>query len=146
MYRLTMVGTKHGLLECSSVRRKPPGEQWSRRETIEARGTKWNFDVEMDSGVSGPPLESRRDEGMPTATAPMEIPTVPPPSKRSKRKLIRVGSEETQDYVREAKDMDQEEAEEVSFVPSAICETRDLGIRWPHWHTLVLSDETKKLT
>ena len=29
-------------------------------------------------------------------------------------------SEETQDYVREANDMDQEEAEELSFVPSAI--------------------------
>ena len=25
-----LVGTKHGLLECRSVRRKPPGEQWSR--------------------------------------------------------------------------------------------------------------------
>ena len=47
---------------------------------FEARGTKWNFDVEMDSGIPGPPLESRRDEGMPTATAPMEIPTVPPPA------------------------------------------------------------------
>ena len=23
------------------------------------------------------------------------------------------------------------------------CETRDLGFRWPHWHTLVFSDETK---
>ena len=34
----------------------------------------------MDSGISGPPLESRRDEGTPTATAPMEIPTVPPPA------------------------------------------------------------------
>ena len=55
-----MVGTKHGLLKCRSVRRKTPGEQWSRRETIEARGTKWNFDVEMDSGVSGPPVTSRR--------------------------------------------------------------------------------------
>ena len=62
------------------VGRKPPGEQWSRRETIEARGTKWNFDVEMDSGIPGPTLEPRRDEGMPTATAPMEIPTVPPPA------------------------------------------------------------------
>ena len=29
-------------------------------------------------------------------------------------------SEETQDYVREANDMDQEEDEEISFVPSAI--------------------------
>ena len=74
------MGTKHGLLKCRSVRRKPPGEQWSRRETIEARGTKWNFDAEMDSGIPGPTLESRRDEGMPTATAPMEIPTVPPPA------------------------------------------------------------------
>ena len=75
-----LVGTKHGLLECRSVRRKPPGEQWSRRETIEARGTKWNFDVEMDSGIPGPTLEPRRDERMPTATEPMEIPTVPPPA------------------------------------------------------------------
>ena len=38
----------------------------------------------------------------------------------SKRKVIRVESEEAQDYVREAKDKDQEEAEELSFVPSAI--------------------------
>ena len=74
------MGTKFGVLKCRSVRRKPPGEQWSRRETFEARGTKWNFDVEMDSGISGPTLEPRRDEGMPTATATMEIPTVPPPA------------------------------------------------------------------
>ena len=73
-----LVGTKHGLLECRSVCRKPPGEQWSRRETIEARGTKWNFDVEMDSGISGPLGTSRPHEGMPTATAPREISTVPP--------------------------------------------------------------------
>ena len=44
-----LVGTKHGLLKCRSVRRKPPREQWSRSETIEAGGTKWDFDVEMDS-------------------------------------------------------------------------------------------------
>ena len=75
-----LVGTKHGLLKCRSVRRKPPGEQWSRRETIEARGTKWNFDVEMDSGIPGPTLEPRRNEGMPTATAPMEILFVLPPA------------------------------------------------------------------
>ena len=48
--------------------------------TIEARGTKWNFDVDMNSGIPGPTLESRRHEGMPTAAAPMEIPTVPPPA------------------------------------------------------------------
>ena len=50
--RMNLVVTKHGLLKCRSVRRKPPGEQWSRRETVEARGTKWSFDVEMDSGIS----------------------------------------------------------------------------------------------
>ena len=40
--------------------------------------------------------------------------------KSPERKVIRVESEETQDYVREANDMNQEEAEEISFVPSAI--------------------------
>ena len=43
-------------------------------------GTKWNFDVAMDSGISGPNLEPRRDEGVPTATARRGIPTVPPPA------------------------------------------------------------------
>ena len=77
MHRLTSTWwgrSMHGLLKCRSARREPPGGQWSRRETIEARGTKWNFDVEMDSGISGPPVTSRPDEGMPTATAPREIP------------------------------------------------------------------------
>ena len=32
----------------------------------------------MDSGVSGPPVTSRPDEEVPTATAREEIPTVPP--------------------------------------------------------------------
>ena len=40
----------------------------------------WNFDVEMDSEIPGPTLEPRRDEGMPTGPAPMEIPTVLPPA------------------------------------------------------------------
>ena len=40
--------------------------------------------------------------------------------KSPKRKVIRVESEETQDYVREANDLNQEEAEEKSFVPSVI--------------------------
>ena len=65
-----LVATKHGLLKCRSVRRKPPGEQWSRRETVEARGTKWNFVVEMDSGIPGPTLEPRRDEGNADSNGP----------------------------------------------------------------------------
>ena len=36
--------------------------------------------MEMDSGMSGPLATSRPDEGMPTATARGEIPTVPPPA------------------------------------------------------------------
>ena len=38
----------------------------------------------------------------------------------SKRKLIRVQSEETQDYVCEALAISQEEAEEMGFVPSTL--------------------------
>ena len=67
------------LLKCRSVRRKLPGEQWSRRETVEARGTKRNFDVEMYCGISGPPLESRRDEGAATAQATATTAQEPPP-------------------------------------------------------------------
>ena len=37
-----------------------------------------------------------------------------------KRQAIRAESEETQDYVKEAKDLNQDEIEEISFVPSAI--------------------------
>ena len=37
-----------------------------------------------------------------------------------KRKVIRVESEETQDYVREGKSTEQEEEEERTFVPSAV--------------------------
>ena len=62
-----LVVTKHALLKCRSVRRRPPGQQWSRRETVEARGTKWNFDV-----------APRPDEGTSTAKAQVDIPTVPP--------------------------------------------------------------------
>ena len=40
--------------------------------------------------------------------------------KSPKRNVIRVESPETQDYVREAMGLSQEEAEKISFVPSAI--------------------------
>ena len=46
-----------------------------------------------------------------------------------KRITIRAESEETRDYVREAEDMDQEEAEEMSFVPSAISVPQKLLFR-----------------
>ena len=69
-----LVWTEFGLLKSKSLRRKPPGAQWSRRETVEARETKWNFDVERDSGVSGPPMAARPDEGMPTVMAQERFP------------------------------------------------------------------------
>ena len=62
------MGTKFGLLKCRTVWRRPPEEQWSRRETLDARGTKWNFDVEMVAGLSAP-LETRRHEKIPTTPA-----------------------------------------------------------------------------
>ena len=49
--------------------------------------------------------------------------------KSPKGKVIRVESEETQDYVREAKDLSQEEAEERSFVPGAISVAQKLLFR-----------------
>ena len=61
-------------LSADVVRRKPPGEQWSRRETVEARGTKWNLNVGVDTGIPG-----SRDEEIPSATVQREIPMVPPP-------------------------------------------------------------------
>ena len=30
---------------------------------------------------------------------------------------------------------------EVRGPGAVMCETRDLGIRWPQWHTLMFSDE-----
>ena len=55
---------------------------WWRRDASSDEhlvGTKFG-DVEMDTGIPGPALESRRDEGMPSATAQEEIPSVPPPA------------------------------------------------------------------
>ena len=52
--------------------------------------------------------------------------------KSPKRKRIRVESEETQDYVKGAKGTDQEEAEEVSFVPIAIGVPQKLMFRCDH--------------
>ena len=78
-----LVGTKF-VIKCRTVRRKPPGEQWSRRETVEARGTKWNFYIGVDAGIPFTPMESRRDEEMPSVSAqretPMLVPPVPPPA------------------------------------------------------------------
>ena len=45
-------------------------------------------------------------------------------AKSSKREVIRVESEETQDYVCGMLAISQEEAEELAFVPSALSESR----------------------
>ena len=77
------MGTKFGWLKCRSVRRRPLGDQWSRRETLDARGTKWYFDVEIDTGVPAP-LEVRRREEIPTIPAP-----VPPPQPETQESVLR---------------------------------------------------------
>ena len=64
-----LVGTKFGLLRCRSLHREPLGEQWSRRETGEARGTKWHFVVEMDVGVPASVVPPRL-EAIPTGLRP----------------------------------------------------------------------------
>ena len=43
-------------------------------------GQNWNFEREMDSGIPGPPLTSRPDEGIPTATTQGKMLTVLPPA------------------------------------------------------------------
>ena len=66
-----------------------------------------------------------------------------------KRKVIRVESEETQDYVREALNLSRDEAEEIRFVPSAIsiprrpmfwCDTRcsDKALRFWQFDSVVV--------
>ena len=57
--------------------------EWSRCETIEARDTKWNFDVEKDTGVQAP-VERRRQEEIPTAPA-----DEPPPQHDSGGSVLR---------------------------------------------------------
>ena len=51
-----------------------------------------------------------------------------------KRKVFRVESEETQDYVCETPAISQEEADEVGFVPSALCEYSQLHMSVKHDH------------
>ena len=55
-----------------------------------------------------------------------------------KRKVIRVESEETQDYVRESLNLSREEAEELSFVPSAISIPRGQCF----WYDIRCSDQS----
>ena len=76
-----LVGTKCGVLECRSVRRKPLGESSGaavKRTRLEARNVMlmlvWTREY-LDHA-----LESRRDEEMPSATVQREIPVEPPPA------------------------------------------------------------------
>ena len=68
-----------------------------------------------------------------------------------KRKVARVESEETQDYVRESLNLSQEEAEKISFVPSALsilrgpmfwCDNRcsDKALRFWQFASILLDD------
>ena len=61
-----------------------------------------------------------------------------------REKNTRVESGETQDYVREAKSTDKEEAEELSFVPSAITVPQKLMLRCDHQCSGKTSNNTDK--
>ena len=74
-----------------------------------------------------------------------------------KRKVIRVESEETQDYVRESLNLSQDEAEEISFLPSAIsipqrpmfwCDNRcsDKALRFWQFASVVVEDVKESYT
>ena len=71
-----------------------------------------------------------------------------------KRKVIRVESEETQDYVRDSLNLSQEEAEKISFVPSALsiprgpvfwCDTgcSDKALRFWQFASVVIDEGEK---
>ena len=47
-----LVGIRFLFAEMPFSSQKPCGEEWSRRESRDARDTQWNFDVEMDAGRS----------------------------------------------------------------------------------------------
>ena len=74
-----------------------------------------------------------------------------------KRKAIRVESEETQEYVRESLNLSRDEAEEISFVPSAIsilqrpmfwCDNRcsDKALRFWQFASVVVEDGKESYT
>ena len=56
---------------------------------------------------------------------------------KNHRSQSSVESEETKDYVREAKGMDQEDVEELSFVPSAISVPQKIKFRCDNQHLAV---------
>ena len=85
--------------EAEGVSVNPEGE--SRHEQIRAKTTRKERKMERKVGRYAPSEEGAEKQS-------------------PKRKVIRVESEETQDYVRKSWNLSRDEAEEISFVPSAI--------------------------
>ena len=97
------------------------------------KGNWWSVDFVSD----GPLVSSEHEKGREKLKGvenekqekPMEVDEAAPHEasaevQSSQRKVIRVESEETQDYVRETLAISQAEAEELGFVPSALGEPR----------------------
>ena len=102
-------------MECDGGEKKKTGGGWNQKGGAETPETivLWN-EVEGESHHEQVQAKSfRKGSEAPGEDDDEEV-------ESPKRKVIRVESEETQDYVREAKDMSREEAEEIRFVPSAI--------------------------
>ena len=107
-------------MECDEGKRRRRVEAGTRRRNGDAGNH--SFMGEVEGAPVNPDGEGRRERVQAKSSrreseAPGEENEE---AKGPKRKVIRVEFEATQDYVREAKDLSQEEAEEISFVPSAI--------------------------
>ena len=97
-----------------------------------AEGGPWIPKGEM--GHRSDRTRAAREESYMLKEAEMEVDGEMPQEGRAeiqspKRKVIRVESQQTQDYMRETLALSQEEAEELGFVPSAHSEPRGL-IHW----------------
>ena len=110
-------------VECDGVkrRRRVEGGGWNQKG--KRRRQKPKFLRNGVEGVPGYPDGEGRHEWVHVTSSRMESEAPGEEGEEVKspnRKVIRVESEETQDHVREAKDLNQEEADEMSFVPSVI--------------------------
>ena len=104
---------REGGREQSEWRLEPDGEAEVSEIIIVSDAVEGNF-VDVDGG------SRREQEEAKLSRRGREILNEGEEKKKTKKKVIRVESEETQDYVKEAKSMEYEEEEERTLVPSAV--------------------------
>ena len=126
--------------EVNGVSVNPEGESRHRHVRAKTARKEREHQTIMENRVNG---KAPREEG-----AEVQSP---------KRKVIRMESEETQDHVSESLNLSQEEAEEISFVPSALsfprgpgswCDNRcsDKALRFKQFASVVVDDVEESYT